>query len=154
MASPVFIPKKSTIASKVPTTSDLQLGEICVNHSDRKIFARHPNGTVYQLSGSSIGDTAPTNPGSGQIWVDTTTLRLFVWHDDAWVELSQSYLGTREARSEWASPYHYLGFATSGTAESATSWTITRTTISASGEITAEQSAVGAWSSRASLSYS
>lgn len=148
-----IIPKLSTVPGKVPTAEQLAAGGISINHADRKIFAKHPNGTVYQLSGSSIGDTAPTNPGSGQIWVDTTTLRLFVWHDDAWVELSQSYLGSREARSEWASPNHYLGFATSGTAESATTWTITRTTISASGEITAEQSAVGAWSNKGNLNY-
>jgi hypothetical protein len=149
-----IIPKLSTVPGKVPTSEQLAAGGISINHADRKIFAKHPNGSVYQLAGSSIGDTAPTNPGSGQIWVDTTTLRLFVWHDDAWVELSQSYLGTREARSEWASPYHYLGFATSGTAESSTGWSITRITTNSAGEVTSEASATGAWSNKTNLQFS
>jgi len=50
-----IIPKKSVVAGKVPTTSDLQLGEICVNHSDRKIFARDPqSGTVQSIAASPV----------------------------------------------------------------------------------------------------
>ena len=52
MANPTLIPKKSTVAGKIPTTSDLALGEICVNHTDRRIYARSPNGEVYKLAGA------------------------------------------------------------------------------------------------------
>lgn len=59
MASPIFIPKKSTIASKVPTTSDLQPGEICVNYADAKIYGRHPsNSSIVALSGTSTATQA------------------------------------------------------------------------------------------------
>ena len=52
MANPTLIPKKSTVAGKIPTTSDLALGEICVNHTDRRIYARSPHGEVYKLAGA------------------------------------------------------------------------------------------------------
>jgi len=47
----VLIPKKSTVAARVPTTSDLALGEIAVNHADGILYARHPSsGAVYALN--------------------------------------------------------------------------------------------------------
>lgn len=53
MANPIIIPKKSTVAGKVPTTSDLSLGEIAINHADLKIFSRDPaSGNVNQIAAS------------------------------------------------------------------------------------------------------
>ena len=53
----VLIPKKSTVVSKQPTTSDLALGEIAINHADRKLFARHPvSGTVQEIGGASAAE--------------------------------------------------------------------------------------------------
>jgi hypothetical protein len=50
MANPIIVPKKSTVSSKVPTTSDLALGEIAINHADKKLYARHPiSGTVQEI---------------------------------------------------------------------------------------------------------
>lgn len=50
----VLIPKKSTVAARVPTTSDLALGEIAINHADRKLFARHSGtGAVQEISANS-----------------------------------------------------------------------------------------------------
>jgi len=53
----VLIPKKSTVAARVPTTSDLALGEIAVNHADAILYARHPSSGVVQ----SIGGTVTNN---------------------------------------------------------------------------------------------
>lgn len=51
-----IVPKKSTIPNKVPTSSDLALGEICINHSDAKIYSRRPDtGEVYELTGGGGG---------------------------------------------------------------------------------------------------
>ena len=52
MANPVIIPKKSVVAQKVPTSSDLALGEICINHADAKLYARHPSSGAIQEIGS------------------------------------------------------------------------------------------------------
>ena len=54
----------------------------------------------------------------------------------------------------------YLGrlawddFPSSGPAEDSTSWTIYRITTDSAGNVLSEQSAVGAWSSKQSLTYS
>ena len=51
----VLIPKKSTVAAKVPTTSDLALGEFCVNSADKIIYYRQPDtGNIVQLGGSDL----------------------------------------------------------------------------------------------------
>ena len=53
MANPIIIPKKSTVAGKVPATTDLALGEIAINHADLKIFSRDPvSGNVNQIAAS------------------------------------------------------------------------------------------------------
>jgi hypothetical protein len=48
----------------------------------------------------------------------------------------------------------YTGKAPDGTSESATGWTIKRTTFTALGVKLTESTATGAWSSRTSLAYS
>ena len=53
MPNPTIIPKKSVQSGAVPTTSQLSLGEICVNHSDRRIYSRNPaTGEIYKLAGA------------------------------------------------------------------------------------------------------
>lgn len=61
MANPIIVPKKSTVAAKVPTTSDLALGEICINHADAKLYARHPSsGAIQEIGG---GGSTPIEIG-------------------------------------------------------------------------------------------
>ena len=63
MANPIIVPKKSTVAAKVPTTSDLALGEICINHADAKLYARHPSsGAIQEIGGG--GSTSGGVAGS------------------------------------------------------------------------------------------
>lgn len=45
--------KKSIVAGNIPTTSNLALGEGAVNHTDQKIYFRHPGtGAVWNFTGS------------------------------------------------------------------------------------------------------
>lgn len=123
MPNPTIIPKKSTVASAVPTAAQLAPGEICVNHADRKIFSRNPStGEVYQLAGSS--------PQSDRIWVfsmsGNTTYLGFLLYSDA---------------------------PTTGSIYDSELWEISRTIFAADGNSSTEASATGAWSNRSSLSY-
>jgi len=62
MANPTLLLKKSTVAGKVPTTSDLQAGEICLNFADAKIFGRHPgNSSIVTFTGGG-GGSGPSTP--------------------------------------------------------------------------------------------
>ena len=52
MANPTIVPKKSVLANAVPTTAQLALGEIAINHADKKLYARHPaTGDVQEIGG-------------------------------------------------------------------------------------------------------
>jgi hypothetical protein len=125
MANPIIKPKSSTVASKVPASSDLALGEICVNHTDRKIFAKHPNGTVYKLAGAK---DAPDR----------------VWAFDLSSDGTTTYLGF----------LLYADFPNTGSVYDSAAWEISRTIFNSAGTTSTESSATGAWSSRTSLSYS
>ena len=64
-------------------------------------------------------------------------------------EGSSSYL----VQSAFSSPYHYIGRAPVGTSTTATGWIISRIEVASDGSTSTLQ-ATGAWSNRASLSYS
>ena len=55
MANPIIVPKKSTIAARVPANADLASGEICINHADKKLYAKHPStGVIQEIGGMSV----------------------------------------------------------------------------------------------------
>lgn len=54
-----IIPKRSSVSGKVPATTDLDVGEIAVNLTDRIIYTKDAGGTVVQLGGSSGGADLP-----------------------------------------------------------------------------------------------
>jgi len=61
MANPRIIPKKTVQSGKVPSQSDLVLGEIAINHADAKIYSRNPStGEVYELTGGGGGGPVET----------------------------------------------------------------------------------------------
>ena len=55
----VLKPKKSETASAVPTTSDLAVGEICMNVTDQKIYTRKSNNSIVVVSSHSSGGSTP-----------------------------------------------------------------------------------------------
>ena len=124
MANPKIIPKKSVLANAVPTVENLALGEICVNHTDRRLFARNPaTGEIYKLAGAK---EAPDRLWMFDLIGDTTYLGYLL----------------------------YSAFPNSGSVFDAEGWEIARTIFNASGTTSQEASATGAWSSKTQLSYS
>lgn len=68
-----IIPKKSSVASAVPTPAQLAVGEIAFNLADRKIYSKNAGGTVIEMDGglvaltSGVTGTLPiANGGTGQ----------------------------------------------------------------------------------------
>jgi hypothetical protein len=47
-----IIPKKSVLSGAVPPTGSLGLGEIAINHADKKLYAKHPSTGAIQEIGS------------------------------------------------------------------------------------------------------
>jgi hypothetical protein len=125
MANTQIVPKLSTVAGKIPTADQLSPGAISINHTDRKIYAKHPNGTVYKLAGAK---DAPDR----------------VWAFDLSADGTTTFLGY----------LLYSEFPNTGSVYDSESWEISRTIFNAAGTTSQEASATGAWSNRASLSYS
>jgi len=59
MASKILL-KKSTTASQVPTTSDVDVGEVAVNTEDKRLFTKDNGGSVVEL-GTTPSSVAVTN---------------------------------------------------------------------------------------------
>ena len=64
--------KRSAVAGKVPTTSDLELGELAYNSFDGKLYAKKDNGTasIVELSGGS--GAGVTDGAKGDITVSSS----------------------------------------------------------------------------------
>ena len=124
MPNPTIIPKKSVQSGAIPPT--LALGEIAINHADRRLYSRNPaTGEIYKLAGTK---DAPDRVWSFDISADGTT----------------TYLGF----------LLYSEFPNTGSVYDSAAWEISRTIFNTAGTTSTEASATGAWSNRTSLSYS
>jgi hypothetical protein len=64
MATPIRI-KRSAVPGKVPTTSDLDLGELGLNTYEGRLFTRKDNGTASIIEiGGAIGPINEIDGGS------------------------------------------------------------------------------------------
>ncbi|MCX6964789.1 MAG: hypothetical protein NTW41_05500 [Verrucomicrobia bacterium] len=122
MPNPTIIPKKSVQSGAVPPT--LALGEIAINHADRRLYSRNPaTGEIYKLAGAG---EAPD--------------RVFVFDSAG----DTTYLGY----------LLYSDVPSTGSIYDAADWEISRTQFSADGNSSTEASATGSWNSRSSLQFS
>jgi hypothetical protein len=81
-ATIVIKPKRSEGAGVVPGAEDLEVGEIALNSTDKKIYTKKADGTVVDMSGSiSASDTDETNAVTKFTFADTSTGNMFVDFD-------------------------------------------------------------------------
>jgi len=55
MATVAIRPKRSEIASSVPSSGDLEVGEVAINSADQKIYTKKSDGTVVEVANASGG---------------------------------------------------------------------------------------------------
>jgi hypothetical protein len=113
---------------------------------------------VIKLKSSVVAGKIPTTSdiSKGEVAVNYADAKIFGRHPstDAIIELgaggggSSAYL----VQSAFAAPYNYIGRAPTGTATTSSGWDITRIEVASDGSTTV-LNATGAWSNRASLSY-
>ena len=53
--------KRSSTASDTPTASDLEVGELAINTADAKLFTKHTDNTIKEISGSGGGGSGLSN---------------------------------------------------------------------------------------------
>jgi hypothetical protein len=90
MATPKLLHLRSAVQGKLPPTGSIQVGQIGVNYhaSDPFLCIKDTTGAVRRLGGPAIGAVAPTLPGAGQLWLDTTLPLapvLKAWTGTSWV---------------------------------------------------------------------
>ena len=87
-------PKKSSTAGEVPLAADLEVSEIAVNTADGKLFVKHTDDTIKEISGSGGGgastledltDVYVSGPTPGQVltYSDDSTSALILAHFNA-----------------------------------------------------------------------
>lgn len=54
--------KSSTVPGKVPVAADLVIGELAVNTADGKLYTKHSDNTIKQISSSGSGLVGATGP--------------------------------------------------------------------------------------------
>lgn len=70
---PRVITKKSAVASKVPLSTDLEIGELAVNVTDRKLFTKNASNQVIALAEPSVPVTSnPWDYWTEQYFTSTT----------------------------------------------------------------------------------
>lgn len=96
------IHKKSSVANKVPLTTDLEYGELALNYADGKLYYLNSAGVVQLLNDStggggggtpvSVSSTPPLVPTNSTLWWDTISGSLFIYYMDGssgqWVSAS------------------------------------------------------------------
>ncbi len=48
-------PKKTSVAGEIPSPADLEVSELAVNTADGKLFVKHTDDTIKEISGSGGG---------------------------------------------------------------------------------------------------
>ena len=96
----------------------------------------------------------PDAPTNGQVF--TVGDRSWTWNGTYWKQTPatgpQGTSAQREARSDWVSPYSYIGISAQGSSESASVWKVSRIAVSGS-VVTVQRSSPIAWSDRLTATY-
>ena len=93
--------KRSSTTWNVPTTSQLDLGELAINTADGKMFIKKDvSGTesIVEINevrpgaiNFTVSTTAPSNPEVGDMWKDSANLKTFVRYSNGgsplWIEI-------------------------------------------------------------------
>ena len=53
MATVAIRPKRSETASSVPSSGDLEVGEVAINSADQKIYTKKSDGTVVEVANAA-----------------------------------------------------------------------------------------------------
>jgi hypothetical protein len=80
---------RSSVSGNVPTSAQLQTGEIAINFADKSIFTKDGGGTVIELARDILkSSTAPTSPVAGNFWYDTTNDVFNYYDGSGWIAVS------------------------------------------------------------------
>ena len=56
MANPTIVPKKSSVAGRIPTAEQIAVGELVQNLTDRCLYSKDAAGNVYRIGTRPVPD--------------------------------------------------------------------------------------------------
>ena len=118
----VLKPKKSETASSVPTTSDLAVGEICMNIADRKIYTRKSDDSIVVVGShvdATVGGDLSGTVSNAQIAANAVTSTEIAANAVTSTEIASNSVGIAELNVADGSNLQVLTTNGSGTL----SWT-------------------------------
>jgi hypothetical protein len=107
--------KRSAVPSKVPSTGDLQLGELALNTYDGKLYTKKDNGTASVVeigggggsgsgSGVTVSNAAPTGAATeGSLHLDNVLNIFYVYSGGSWRPIYLSPLRWNSGGFTWSS---------------------------------------------------
>ena len=93
--------KRSAVAGKAPTTSDLDLGELGLNTYDGKLYTKKDDGTASIVELSGGGSSGPIAQTAQVISQDITFASGFNGLSVGPVEVAATYAVTVPANATW-----------------------------------------------------
>lgn len=110
-----LILKRSSVAAKVPLSTDLEVGELAVNLADAKLYTKNSGGTVIELTGGggggasvTVSTTAPSSPSAGDLWWNSEEGKLKIYYTDAnssqWVDAFTGSVGASGTSGDVVGP--------------------------------------------------
>ena len=121
--------KNSSVAAKVPATSDLAYGEIALNYADGKIYYKKSDNTIQSISGgvASVSGTAPIVSSGGatpaiSIPVATTSVSGYLSSTD-WNTFNNKQAALGFTPYNATNPSGYISSITSGNVTTALGFT-------------------------------
>jgi hypothetical protein len=96
-------PKRSSTASNVPSTSNLDAGEIAINLADKKLYVRDTNSNILELTTraiSSLDDTTISSVSNGQTLIYNSSTSK--WENGAATVADSSVTMAKIASAVWS----------------------------------------------------
>lgn len=78
-------PKRSSVASQTPTTSNLEAGEIAINLADKKLYVRDTSNNILELTTrnlNSLDNVSVASPSDGQVLKYNSSTSLWEAQED------------------------------------------------------------------------
>jgi hypothetical protein len=109
MANKIVL-KKSSVASKVPLTTDLEYGELALNYADGKLYYKNSSNLIKAFSSTTSGGggsvvpvtistTPPVGVDGGTLWWNSEEANLYVFYEDGdsaqWVTAARGAKGDK-----------------------------------------------------------
>ena len=84
-----LILKNSSVADRRPSANQLSNGEIALNFNAAGAFltCRDTNGSIQQVGGVKINETAPSTPVKQTLWLKPSTGTLSIYSGSSWVAI-------------------------------------------------------------------